>query len=615
MMSRSSGIVWRETPSGATRFPYLRVDVAWPQSVLWNQQQFQLLQAIFKEMFSGDGQAWAPEVASATYAALVPENLLCSLLVRVARGLDSLIADPLAELHRMAPGVFGTDWIEVPFVDEFLALGMVQSCHRLIVNAMAQHRSEPELSQVIAGEVAKIKASIGAQYPEGPMQSAIIRARAERIPCRRISRLLPIYGFGHGAHQKQIWKGFSGTTSYLGVITATNKTLANELLQRAGIPVPKQRTVNNWEAAKRAAVDIGFPVVVKPQTTDYGIAVTTGIVSERQLHEAFEGARKHGNVLVERHIAGVDHRILVMKGKALRAYKRIPAHVVGNDVNTVAELMDIAAIERRKVYDLKGYAFASKDDPQVLSMLEMQGLSLSAVPRRGVTVVLRSNANVSTGGTTVSVADIIHPDNLKIAAKAAEALGLDIAGVDFISPDISVSWQENGAAICEVNPTPGMPYAKDTERMLGFLTENGSTDLRIPIILFVGPEHESIACQTALEILAQDLSLTLTTVRSSMVYQGGRPISPRGATPQIAMEMALLDRSTNVLLLCHESPDFGGLPLSIDAVDVAFLSNAGGAALDPQSRQMLADMSLTIIEGDEAQLRDEFKLRLLRNKP
>jgi len=608
------GIVWRKTPSEATRLPYLRVDVAWPQSVLWNQQRFQLLQAIFKEMFSGDGQAWAAEVASTTYAALVPESLLCSLLVRVATGLDSLIADALAELHRMAPGDFGTDWIEVPFVDEFLALGMVQSCHRLIVNAMAQHRSEPELTQAIAGEVSKIKASIGAQYPEGPMQSTIIRARADRIPCRRVSQLLPVYGFGHGALHKQLWKGFSGTTSYLGVVAATNKTLANELLQRAGVPVPKQRTVNNWEAAKRAAIEIGFPVVVKPQTTDFGTAVTTGIVSERQLHGAFEAARKHGNVLVEHHISGLDHRILVMRGKALRAYKRIPAHVVGNDLNTVAELMDIAAVERRKVYDLKRYAFASKDDPQVLSMLEMQGLSLSAVPGRGVTVVLRSNANVSTGGTTVSVADIIHPDNLRIAAKAAEALSLDIAGVDFISPDISVSWLENGAAICEVNPTPGMPYAEDTDRILDFLKEGGRTDLRIPIILFIGPDHESIACQRALEVLAQDLSLTLTTERSSMLYQAGRRISPRCATPQIAMEMALLDRFTNALLLCHDTPDFGGLPLPIDAVDVAFLSHTSVATLDLQSRQMLADMSLKIIEADEGQLRDAFQQQLLRRK-
>jgi len=614
MMRRSSGIVWRKVPLGQTKLPYLHADIAWPQSIVWNQQRFQHLEAIFNEVLPDGGPSLEPEGASATGTSMAPEFLLCSLLVRVARGIDMQIADTLAELHRMAPSHFESNWIEFPFVDEYFALALIRLSYRLIASMMDLNRSQLELNQAIASEIREIKTSLDAEYPSDMLLSAIFRARAERVPCRRLSRLLPIYGFGHGVLQKEIWKGFSGATSYLGVITSTNKTLANELLLRAGIPVPSQRTVDSWEAAKLAATEIGFPVVVKPQTTDFGTAVTTDIVSERHLQAAFEEARKHGSVLVEHHIAGTDHRILVMNGKALRAYKRIPAHVVGNGQSTVAQLMETAAIERLKVYENKNYAFASKDDPQVLSMLEMQGLSLSSIPGRGVTIKLRSNANVSTGGTTVSVADIIHPDNLKIAEKAAEVLGLDIAGVDFISPDISVSWLENGAAICEVNPTPGMPYAEDSDRMLGFLTKNGRTDLRIPIVLLLGSDSTSLSCLNALEHLAQEFSLTMTTERASMLFQGARQISLRCATPQIAMEMALLDRSTSLLVLCHENSDFGGLPLSIDAVDVAFVSNSNHTALDSQSRQSLSDMSLTIIEDDGAQLIDAVRRQILRMK-
>ena len=614
MPNRAPGIVWRTTPDGRSKIPCLRIDVKWPPTLAWSRERFRRLQAAFDEAFSGDRQAPAKDPPSDGDATPAPAELLSSLLLRAARGVDSLVSDALAELHRTASGRCGDDWIELPIVDEVVAFESVTSCHGLIVDAMASDRPEPEARQAIAEGIGRIRTSLAVLYPKEPLPSAVLRARAARIPCSRLSRLLPVYGFGHGALQKEIWKGFSGATSYFGVFVATNKTLANELLRRAGIPVPPQRTVDGWERAKRAAAELGFPVVVKPQSTDFGTAVTTSIVSERQLREAFDEARRHGNVLVERHIQGTDHRILVMAGRALRAYKRLPAHVVGDGSSTVAELIDVAAVERRKVHDLRPYAFASKDDKQVLSMLERQGLSLSSVPGRGVMVVLRSNANVSTGGTTVSVADIIHPDNLRIAERAAEALNLDIAGVDFISPDISVSWLENGGAICEVNPTPGMPYVEDVDRLLDFLTEGGRTDLRIPIILFVGPDDEAVACQQALEDLAREFSFTLTTERSATLYQGGRRISTKCPTPQIAMEMALRDRSTDMLLLCHEDASFGGLPLAIDAVDVAFVSNACRAALDDDSRRTLADMSLTIIEGDEARLKEEVRQRLSRLK-
>lgn len=597
-------IVWRKLPSREARYPYVRLGISWPQTVSASNPFFQRAVEEIYRRFPGHGTAFAAGEVPAGTASLIAGNGPSSLLVHVARGIEVPIRDSLAELHRIAPSHAGPDWIEFPVVDELMELAVLQASYRVIVEAAASAHSQTQASEWIANEIGKIQTAIGRQYPKDPVTSAIIRARLRRIPCQRISGHIPIYCFGHGARQKQIWKGFSSLTSYLGVISSTNKTLAIELLRRAGLPVPKQRTVDTWEMARQAAAEIGFPVVIKPQTTDFGTAVETGITTELRLREAFEEARKHGSVLVESHIAGSDYRILVMNGKALRAYRRTPAHIIGNGIDTVAELIDRTAAERLKIRDLKPYAFARKDDPQVLAMLEKQGLSLSSVPRPGIAVLLRSNANVSTGGTTVSVADIIHPDNLRLAERAALVMGLDIAGIDFISPDVSVSWLENGAGICEVNPTPGMPYAEDADRLLDFITDQGRSNLRVPVFLFIGSKEEIDACEERLDVLAQASSMTLTTVKSNAVFQRRRQITRTSPNWKMAAEIALLDHLTDALLVCHESPDLGEFPIAIDAADLAFVSKTACAGLDLRNRRMLEDSSAVVIEGDEMQFRE-----------
>ena len=47
----------------------------------------------------------------------------------------------------------------------------------------------------------------------------------------------------------------------------------------------------------------------------------------------------------------------------------------------------------------------------------------------------------------------LYPENTRRAFE--EALKLDIAGIDFICPDITEPVRETGGAICEVNAAPG----------------------------------------------------------------------------------------------------------------------------------------------------------------
>ena len=70
-------------------------------------------------------------------------------------------------------------------------------------------------------------------------------------------------------------------------------------------------------------------------------------------------------------------------------------------------------------------------------------------------VKLALTGNMSTGGISIDRTFDAHPDNVEIAEEAARLIGLDVAGIDFICPDIASPVRETGGAICEVNAAPG----------------------------------------------------------------------------------------------------------------------------------------------------------------
>jgi cyanophycin synthetase len=88
--------------------------------------------------------------------------------------------------------------------------------------------------------------------------------------------------------------------------------------------------------------------------------------------------------------------------------------------------------------------------------LARTGRTLESVPAEGEIVFLRATANISTGGTAIDRTDEIHPVNRALCELAAGAVGLDVAGLDVLTPDISVPFRENGAVIIEVNASPGI---------------------------------------------------------------------------------------------------------------------------------------------------------------
>jgi cyanophycin synthetase len=208
--------------------------------------------------------------------------------------------------------------------------------------------------------------------------------------------------------------------------------------------------------AVRAAERMGYPVVIKPLNANHGRGVSINLTDRDSVAQAFEQAREHSRtVLVESFIQGLDHRLLVVDGVLVAASKRVPGHIVGDGKSSVTELVDEVNADPRRGIGHEKVLTRLEFDHQAKRHLAMKDYDGDSIPKPEEVVYLRSTANLSTGGTAVDVTDVIHPDNREMAERAARAVGLDVAGVDFLTDDISRSFHETGGAICEVNAAPG----------------------------------------------------------------------------------------------------------------------------------------------------------------
>jgi cyanophycin synthetase len=262
---------------------------------------------------------------------------------------------------------------------------------------------------------------------------------------------------GWGASSERIESSFTGRTGYIATMMAHNKFKASRTLADAGLPLPTGEVVLDVERAQQVAAGLGWPVVVKPANSEQGVGVVPGICDPDTLRGAFDAALRLSSrgVIVERHVDGDDHRLLVVDGRLIASARRTPGGVTGDGVHTVGQLIERVNNDPRRGAGTRSLLRRLVLDDEARDCLRRCGLTVDSVPGQGQWIALRRTANISTGGTAVDVTSAVHPDNRALAERAARIVGLDIAGIDFLCPDISRSWREVGGAICEVNAQPG----------------------------------------------------------------------------------------------------------------------------------------------------------------
>ncbi len=338
------------------------------------------------------------------------------------------------------------------FLDETVGLAAGQLSVRL-VNDLVEHKEGFDFAEALDAFI-----RLTERTAFGPSTAAIVEEAVSRdIPWIRLNKA-SLVQLGQGVHQQRIRATMTSRTGALAVDIAGDKDLTATLLGSAGLPVPRQATVRTVAGALDGAERIGFPVVVKPLDGNHGRGVCLDLRSAAEVETAFEVARaesKRGTVIVESFVTGRDYRCLIVDGRMQAIAERVPAHVVGDGTHTVQELVDITNADPRRGVGHEKVLTRIRTDAAAEEVLAGQGHTLASVPESGELVKLALTGNMSTGGISIDRTFDAHPDNVEIAEEAARVVGLDVAGIDFICPDIASPVRETGGAIVEVNAAPG----------------------------------------------------------------------------------------------------------------------------------------------------------------
>ena len=420
----------------------------------------------------------------------------------------------------------------------------------------------------------------------GPSTQALIDEAASRdIPYIRLDRY-SLVQLGQGVHQERIRATMTSHTSGIAVDIASDKKLTNRLLNSAGLPVPRSEVVETEDEAASAARRLGYPCVLKPLDGNHGRGVVLDLRDEDSVRAAFRVAlaqSRSGDVIVESYITGNDYRCLIVGGRLAAVAERVPASVTGDGEHTIRELVDATNADPRRGIGHEKVLTRIRLDEAAEALLGDQGLVPDSVPAPGTFVKLALTGNMSTGGTSIDRTTEAHPDNVEIAETAARMVGLDIAGIDFICPDIETPVRETGGGIVEVNAAPGFRmHTHPTEGepqyvakpVIDMLFPPG-TPARIPILAVTGTNGKTTTVRMVahiLKLMGRRVGMTSTDgiVIDGRLMKRGDMSGPRSA--QMVLQNPTVD--TAVFEVAR-----GGIlreGLGYDRNDVAVVTNVTG---------------------------------------
>jgi cyanophycin synthetase len=379
------------------------------------------------------------------------------------------------------------------------------------------------------------------------------------------------FQFGYGSWSRILESTFTDQTSVIGTHLARIKPLGAALMNRAGIPVPEQRRVATIEEALIAAVQLGYPVVVKPAGNDVGTALAAALMTMDEVRSAFTAARqKSAHIFVEKHFEGHDYRITVFQGKPVRIVEKVPGNVTGAGRSTVNELADRLNPDRGRNTSHHSSLKKPFVDEEADPLQAKKGLDFADISAEGNYVQRQKASDNDCGAALLPDLFHIHPDNLSLAVRIATLFRLDLAEISLRISDISRSWMETAAAVFDVNAQPGLGGFESIDVYDQILTTLVRGNGRIPVALVVGvPLDWQLAGDIVSGLAGQGIAAGYAD--RSGVRKGNTMLHDTAATYE-AGTFLVMDRSIDAMILCVNDISLLSTGLPFERFDLLVLA-------------------------------------------
>lgn len=415
----------------------------------------------------------------------------------------------------------------------------------------------------------------------GPSTGSIVEeAVARDIPWIRLGTN-SLVQLGYGVNQMRFQATITCKTSSIAVDIACNKEQTKKMLSDASIPVASGGICVDEEDLEAVVNKIGYPIVLKPLDGNHGKGASINVKNWEDAVAGLAYAKKYSHrIIVEKFITGFDFRVLIIDNKLVAAAKRVPAHVVGNGKDTIQQLIDTTNLDPRRGYGHENVLTEIDVDRDTLDLLEKLNYTLETVPKSGEIVYLKSTANLSTGGTSVDVTDMMHPENIFLCERISRVIGLDICGVDIMAENLTQPLKENGGCILEVNAAPGFRMHLAPSEGLPRNVASPVIDMlyppgkpsRIPIIAVTGTNGKTTTTRLLAHIVKNNgYKVGFTT--SDGIYIQNHMLEKGDTTGPLSAEYILKDPTVEFAVLETARGGILRSGLGFSRCDIAVITN------------------------------------------
>ncbi|MFE1748353.1 cyanophycin synthetase [Coleofasciculus sp. H7-2] len=436
----------------------------------------------------------------------------------------------------------------------------------------------------------------------GPSTETIVKeAEARGIPWMPLS-VRAMIQIGYGVYQKRMQATLSNHSSILGVELASDKEGTKKMLREAGVPVPRGTVIHYLDELEDSIQEVGgYPIVLKPLDGNHGRGITIDITDLKQAEEAYDAAStasKTRSVIIERYYTGRDHRVLVVNGKLVAVAERVPAHVVGDGTSRIEQLIELTNSDPHRGEGHDNILTKIEVDRTTFTLLQRQGYTLETVLPAGEICYLRATANLSTGGIAVDRTDEIHPENIWLCERVAKIIGLDIAGIDVVTSDISKPLREVDGVIVEVNAAPGFRMhvcpsqglpRNVASPVLDMLFPPGAPT-RVPIVSITGTNGKTTTTRLIAHIFKQT-GKTIGYTTTDGTYIGDYMVEPGDNTGPQSAQLILSDPTVEVAVLETARGGILRSGLAFSACDVGVVLNVAADHLGIGDIETIEDMA------------------------